>query len=112
MSTPQEQQPRTLAEAEAIVELYDATERLNKNSDFQKLTKHLFNDEVIRLHGLLSHPQMEEISSKDKIIADLEALSNVKFTLQLIRQIGSATKQQLEDYREAQLEAEQEQRGE
>ena len=102
MSTPQEQQPRTLEEAEAAVEIYDAYMRLEKSRDFQTLTKYLFEDEVIRLHGLMSHPQMEEISSKEKVIADLDALSNIKFTLQLIKQIGGPVKAQLEEYREAQ----------
>ena len=113
MNNPTEQQPRTVAEAEATVKIYDALERLKKTADFKTVfTDHLFNDEIILLHSLLAHPQMAEVSSRDRIIADLDALSNIKFTLQMINQIGQSTKTQLDEFREAQLEADAEERGE
>ena len=103
MSNPVEQQPRTVEEAEQIVEIYDALERLQKNLDYQKVfNKHLFNDEVIRLNRLLGHPEKTIVDSRDRIIGDLDALSNVQFTLQMIRTIGSTTKTQLDEFREAQ----------
>jgi len=105
MSTPMEQQPRTLEEAEAIVELFESVERLKKNPDFVKVFEtHLFTNEVIRLHGLLAHPDQVMIDSRDRIIGDLDALSNVKFALQMIRTIGSPVKEQLEEYRIAQAQ--------
>ncbi len=103
MSNPVEQQPRTVEEAEHIVDIYDALERLQKNADYQKVfNKHLFNDEVIRLNRLLGHPEKTIVDSRDRIIGDLDALSNVQFTLQMIRTIGSTTKTQLDEFREAQ----------
>jgi len=97
------QQPRTLEEAESIVAIYDSLERLRKNPDFQIVfEQHLFINEVIRLHSLLAHPEKSIVDSRDRIIEDLDALSNVKFTLQMINAIGSSTKIQLDEYREAQ----------
>ncbi len=97
------QQPRTLEEAEAIVTIYDSFQRLKKNSDFQIVfEQHLFTDEVIRLHSLLAHPEKSVVDSRDRIIGDLDALSNLKFALQMINAIGSSTKIQLDEYREAQ----------
>jgi len=107
MNNPNEQQPRTLEDAEAIVELYNALERLKKNPDFKVVFEtHLFTNEVIRLHSLLAHPDSAIVSSRDNIISDLDALSNIKFSLQIITQIGSTTKDQLEEFRAAQLESE------
>ena len=112
MNNPTEQQPRTLEEAEATVEIFDALNRLEKTADFKTVfSDHLFTNEVIRLHSLLAHPQMEEVGSRDKIIKDLDALSNIKFALQLINAIGQSTKTQLEEFREAQFAEEQENQG-
>jgi len=109
MSNPYEQQPRTVEEAEAIVKIYDALERLRDNKDFQLVfDTHLFTNEVIRLHSLLAHPEQAIIDSRDRIIGDLDALSNIKFALQMIETIGSTVKGQLEDFYKAQVEAEQE----
>jgi len=109
MSNPYEQQPRTVEEAEAIVEIYDALERLRKNKDFQLVfDTHLFTNEVIRLHSLMAHPEQTIIDSRDRIIGDLDALSNIKIALQMITTIGSSVKEQLEDFHKAQLEDEQE----
>jgi len=106
MSTPTEQQPRTLEEAEAIVELFESLQRLEKNPDFKIVFEtHLFINEVIRLHGLLAHPDQAMIDSRDRIIGDLDALSNLKFTLQMIRTIGSSVKIQIEEYITAEAEA-------
>ena len=97
------QQPRTLEEAETIVDIFDSLQRLKKNPDFQLVfEKHLFNDEVIRLNRLLAHPEKSIVDSRDRIIGDLDALSNVQFALQMINAIGSSTKTQLDEYREAQ----------
>ncbi len=97
------QQPRTLEEAESIVTIYDSFERLQKNPDFQLVfEKHLFVDEVIRLNRLLAHPEKSIVDSRDRIIGDLDALSNIQFALQMINAIGSSTKTQLDEYREAQ----------
>ena len=107
MSTPNEQQPRTLEEAESVVAIYDALTNLRKSKDFQLVfEKHLFTDEVLRLHSLLAHPDAAIVESRDMIIKDLDALSNVKFALQLINQIGQSTKTQLGEFRAAQFEAE------
>ena len=109
MSNPYEQQPRTLEEAEETVKIYDALERMKKTADFKLVFEdHLFTNEVIRLHSLLAHPEQSIIDSRDKIIDDLDALSNIKFALNLISKIGSTVKEQLEDFHKAQLEAEQE----
>jgi len=109
MSNPYEQQPRTLEEAEATVKIYDALERLQKTADFKTVfTDHLFTNEVIRLHSLLAHPDKAIIDSRDRIIDDLDALSNIKFALQMINAIGKSVKTQLDEFREAQLEAENE----
>ena len=103
MNNPTEQQPRTVEEAEQIVSIYDALERLEKNTDYQKVFgEHLFTQEVIRLNRLLGHPEKTIVDSRDRIIGDLDALSNVQFTLQMIRTIGSTTKVQLDEFREAQ----------
>jgi len=109
MSTPIEQQPRTVEEAEAIVNIYDALTRLEKTRDFNTVfTEHLFQNEVIRLHSLLAHPEQSIIDSRDRIIGDLDALSNIKFALQMIRSIGQSVKTQLDEFREAQFNAENE----
>lgn len=97
------QQPRTLEEAEATVSIFEALQRLEKNPDFKLVFEdHLFTNEVIRLHSLLGHPEQSVIDSRDKIIADLDSLSNLKFTLQMIKAIGSSTSVQLDEYRAAQ----------
>jgi len=109
MNNPQQQQPRTLEEAEAIVKIYEAYDRLKKTVDFKTVFEdHLFTNEVIRLHSLLAHPEQSIIDSRDRIIGDLDALSNIKFSLLMIEKIGEVTKQQLDEFREAQFEAEQE----
>ena len=109
MNNPYEQQPRTLEEAEGTVKIYEAFDRLKKTADFKLVFEdHLFTNEVIRLHSLLAHPEQSIIDSRDKIIADLDALSNIKFSLLMIEKIGEMTKQQLDEYREAQFAAEQE----
>jgi hypothetical protein len=109
MSNPYEQQPRTLEEAEDTVKIYDALERLQKTADFKTVFKdHLFTHEVIRLHSLLAHPEKSIVDSRDKIISDLDALSNIKFALQMINTIGKSVKTQLDEFREAQMEAENE----
>ena len=103
MSNPTEQQPRTVAEAEQIVEIYESLAKLEKNPDFQRVfTDHLFTKEVIRLHSLLAHPEKSIVDSRDRIIGDLDAISNIKFSLQMINTIGSSTKTQLDEFREAQ----------
>ena len=110
MSTPNGQNPLTLEDAEQMVVVYDALEALKKNKDYQLVfEKHLFQDEVIRLHSLLAHPDSSMVDSRDGIIDDLDALSNIKFALQLITQMGRVTKTQLEEFRAAQFEAENEQ---
>ena len=102
MSNSVEQQPRTVEEAEHIVSIFESLDRLQKNPDYQLVfAKHLFNDEVIRLNRLLAHPEKSIVDSRDRIIGDLDALSNVQFALQMIRSIGSSTKMQLEEFREA-----------
>ena len=106
MGTPTEQQPVTLEQAEKIVEIYTALMALKKDKNYQLVfEKHLFNDEVIRLHGLMAHKESSLVASQEEIIKDLDALSNVKFALQVIEQIGSMTKSQLDDFRAAQHEA-------
>ena len=113
MSTPNGQPPLTLEEAEQTVAIYDALEALKKDKNYQLVFgKFLFNDEVIRLHGLLAHPDSNMIDSRDRIIGDLDALSNVKFSLRLISQMGAVTKGQLEEFRAAQFEADAEKAGE
>ena len=105
MNNPNEQQPITLEAAEATVEIFEALERLEKNSDFKKVfTDHLFTNEVIRLHSLMAHPEQSLVDSRDKIVADLDALSNIKFSLQMISAIGKSTKEQLDEFRAAQME--------
>ena len=102
MSTPVEQQPRTVEEAEATVAIFDALTRLESNPDFKTVfTDHLFKNEIIRLHSLLAHPEQSIVDSRDRIIGDLDALSNLKFTLQMIRTIGSSVKIQLDEFRES-----------
>lgn len=115
MSTPTEQQPRTLEEAETIVELSSALARLQKNKDFKLLfEEHLFTNEVIRLHSLLAHPDKVMIDNRDRIIADLDALSNMKFALNMIETIGTSVSIQLDEFRSAQADnqAELEEEGE
>jgi hypothetical protein len=108
-SSPTQGQPLTLDEAEKIVEIHDAYLRLKKNSDFKLVfEEHLLKNEVIRLHSLLSHPEIEKVSSKEKVMFDLEAKSALKFDLQIIESIGASYKEQLEEFREAQLAEEQE----
>ena len=103
----QEQQPRTVEEAEAIIEIYESLQRLTASNDFKKVfTDHLFTNEVIRLHSLMAHPEQSIVDSRDKIIADLDAISNIKFSLQMINAIGKSTKEQLEEFRAAQFENE------
>ena len=100
MNNPTEQQPRTVEEAEKIVEIYESLAKLEKNPDFKKVfTDHLFTNEVIRLHSLLAHPEKSIVDSRDRIIGDLDAISNIKFSLQMINTIGSSTKA---EFREAQ----------
>jgi hypothetical protein len=107
MSNPTEQQALTLEDAEHIVKIYEAYLRLKKNADFQLVfEEHLLKNEVIRLHSLLSHPEIANIESKEKVIFDLEAKSMLKFDLQMIEQIGAMYKEQLEEYRTAQAEHE------
>ena len=113
MNNPTEQQPRTVEEAEAIIETYESLQRLAASNDFKKVfTDHLFTNEVIRLHSLMAHPEQSIVDSRDKIIADLDAISNIKFSLQMISAIGKSTKEQLEDFRSAQFEADEEERQE
>ena len=113
MSTPNGQQPLTLEEAEQTVAIYSALEALKKDKNYQLVfEKFLFQDEVIRLHGLLAHPDSSMIDSRDGIIGDLDALSNIKFSLKLISRTGSATKDKLDEFRAAQFEAENEMVGE
>ena len=98
------QQPRTLAEAEETEKIFDALIRLESNPDFKIVFEdHLFTNEVIRLHSLLAHPEQSLVSSRDRILQDLDALSNIKFALQMVKAIGSTTKEQLGEYREAEL---------
>ncbi|RLA58372.1 MAG: hypothetical protein DRQ78_12145 [Epsilonproteobacteria bacterium] len=105
MNTPTEQQPRSLEEAEAIVDIFESLEKLESNPDFKKVfEKHLFTDEVIRLHSLLAHPEKSIVDSRDRILSDLDALSNVKFALLMIRSIGKSVKTQLEEFRAAEFE--------
>jgi len=109
MNNPNEQQPRTLEEAESIVEIFESLERLQKTKDYKIVFEnHLFTNEVIRLHSLLAHPEQSIVDSRDRIISDLDALSNIKFALQMINAIGKSTKTQLDEFREAQMEAENE----
>jgi len=106
MNNPTEQQPRTLEEAESVVQIFDALSRLEKTADFKAVfTDHLFTNEILRLHSLLAHPEQSIVDSRDKIIADLDALSNVKFALQMINTIGKSVKIQLDEFREAQMQA-------
>ena len=113
MTNPNEQQPRTVEEAEAIVEIYESLNRLMKSKDFKIVfTDHLFTNEVIRLHSLMAHPEQSMVDSRDKIIADLDAISNIKFSLQMISSIGFSTKQQLDEFRSAQAEEDSELEGE
>ena len=105
MNNPNEQQPRSLEEAEAIVEIFESLNRLQSNNDFKKVfEQHLFTDEVIRLHSLLAHPEKSVVDSREKILDDLDALSNVKFTLLMINSIGKSVKTQLEEFRAAEFE--------
>ncbi len=107
MSNPNGQPPLTLEEAEQTVLIYNALEALKKDKNYQLVfDKFLFQDEVIRLHGLLAHPDSSMVDSRERIIADLDALSNVKFSLRLISQMGAVTKGQLDEFRAAQFEAE------
>ena len=107
MSTPNVQQPMTVEDAEAVVEIFDALERMKATPDYKRVfEQHLFTDEVIRLHGLLAHPDQAMIDSRQRIIDDLDALSNIKFALRLISQMGANTKGQLDEFRAAQFEAE------
>ena len=100
----QGQQPVTVEQAETTVEIYDALKRLEKTNDFKKVfTEHLFTNEIIRLHSLMAHPEQSIVDSRDKIISDLDALSNVKFALQMINSIGKSTKEQLDAFRAEQL---------
>ncbi len=103
MNTPsQEQQPRTLEEAETIVGIYDALKRLETNPDFKTVFEiHLFTNEVIRLHSLMAHPDSAMVASRDAIIKDLEALSGMKMSLQMINAIGAPVKEQLQEYKDA-----------
>ena len=113
MNTPTEQQPRSLEEAEAIVDIFESLEKLESNPDFKKVfEKHLFTDEVIRLHSLLAHPEKSIVDSRDRILSDLDALSNVKFALLMIRSIGKSVKTQLEEFRAAEFEESLEANGE
>jgi len=109
MSNPAEQQPRTLEEAEHTVKIYDALERLQKTADFKLVFEdHLFTSEILRLHSLLAHPEQSIVDSRDRIISDLDALSNIKFALQMINSIGKSVKIQLDEFREAEMEAQNE----
>ena len=109
MNNPNEQQPRTVEEAETIVAIYESLQRLVLTNDFKKVfTDHLFTNEVIRLHSLMAHPEQSVVDSRDKIIADLDAISNIKFSLQMINAIGKSTKEQLEEFRAAEFEDAQE----
>ena len=113
MNNPSEQQPRTVEEAETIVAIYESLQRLVLSNDFKVVfTDHLFTNEVIRLHSLMAHPEQSVVDSRDKIIADLDAISNIKFSLQMINAIGKSTKEQLEEFRAAQFEADEEERQE
>ncbi len=112
MNNPNEQQPRSLEEAEALVDIYESLERLQSNNDFKKVfEKHLFTDEVIRLHSLLAHPEKSVVDSRDRILNDLDALSNIKFALLMINSIGKSVKTQLEEFRAAEFEESLEQDG-
>ena len=98
-----EQQPRTLEEAETIVGLYDALTRIEKTSDFKLIfEEHLLTNEVIRLHSLMAHPDASMVASREAIIKDLDALSGLRVSLQMIKTIGAPTKEQLDEFREAQ----------
>jgi hypothetical protein len=108
MSNPtQNEQGISLSDAEKTVDIYDSLARLRVHPDFVTVfEKHLFKDEVIRLHALSAHPEMEKVEQAKRIENDLKAIANIKFQLQMIDVIGSNMKAELDAYRAAELEEE------
>jgi hypothetical protein len=105
MSNPtQTEQQMSLSDAEQMVDLYDSLIRLRASKDFQLVfEKHLFKDEVIRLHALSAHPEMEKVEQAQRIENDLKAIANIKFQLQMMEVIGSNMKAELDAYRAEEL---------
>jgi len=98
-----EMQPITLEDAERTVEIYRAYQTLKTLPAWDLLmNKHFFESERLRLSDLLVHPEGALVQNRDEIKAELDALSRMKFHLQMVEHIGSQTERQLEEFREAQ----------
>jgi len=105
----QEARPMTVEEAEKKVEIYRAYESLKTLPQWKLLMEeHFFKEERLRLSDLLVHPERALVENREEIENDLNAISRFKFHLQMVETIGSQTERQLEEFRAAQIEQQQE----
>lgn len=78
------------------VDLLEALERLEKNPDFKKIiVDGYLKEKALESVSLLAHPAIKQRGQRPDVMEDLVAISNLKYYLFMIKQLGEGAKADL-----------------
>lgn len=85
-------------EVEALIEQYESLQRLKNNEDFKKvILEGYLEKKVLESVSLLAVPAIKQRGQRPDVMEDLVSISNLKYYLQMIEQLGSVAKEDLND---------------
>jgi hypothetical protein len=91
----------SLEQAKKVVALGDAIGRLENNRDFKKVVfDTYFNDEMLRLGGLLSDANMQKPADQQVLLDGLKAIGHLKQFLLARKHFADMARKELVDFQE------------
>lgn len=80
------------------VDLYESLGRLYDNDDFKRVILNGYlKDKALESVSLLGVPALKRSGERPDVIEDLVAISNLQYFFQMVKNFGSAAKEDLEN---------------
>lgn len=81
------------------VDMLEALERLERNSDFQKvIIDGYIQSKALDSVSLLARPDVKKRGERTDVMEDLVAISNFQYFLAMVHRLGGSAKQDIEEY--------------